>query len=31
MIAVNKLKNASNDSKGFIILLNGPPGTGITR
>lgn len=30
MIAVNKLKNADNKSKGFILLLNGPPGTGKT-
>lgn len=30
MISVNKLKNSGNKSKGFIILLNGPPGTGKT-
>jgi len=30
MIAVNKLKNSGEKSKGFILLLNGPPGTGKT-
>jgi ATP-dependent Lon protease len=30
MIAVNKLKNSDEKSKGFILLLNGPPGTGKT-
>lgn len=30
MIAVNKLKNSGPKSKGFILLLNGPPGTGKT-
>lgn len=31
MIAVNQLKNnSSKKSKGFIILLNGPPGIGKT-
>lgn len=31
MIAVNKLKNSDEKAKGFIILLCGPPGTGILR
>ncbi|CAD8074774.1 unnamed protein product [Paramecium sonneborni] len=30
MISVNKLKNAGQKAKGFILLLNGPPGTGKT-
>ncbi|CAD8158707.1 unnamed protein product [Paramecium pentaurelia] len=30
MISVNKLKNSGQNSKGFILLLNGPPGTGKT-
>ncbi|CAD8146121.1 unnamed protein product [Paramecium octaurelia] len=30
MISVNKLKNAGEKAKGFILLLNGPPGTGKT-
>ncbi|CAD8145644.1 unnamed protein product [Paramecium octaurelia] len=30
MISVNKLKNSGQKAKGFILLLNGPPGTGKT-
>ncbi|CAD8145217.1 unnamed protein product [Paramecium pentaurelia] len=30
MISVNKLKNTGQKAKGFILLLNGPPGTGKT-
>ena len=30
MIAVNHLKKSNEKSKGFILLLNGPPGTGKT-
>lgn len=30
MISINKLKNAGQKAKGFILLLNGPPGTGKT-
>lgn len=30
MISVNKLKCSDEKSKGFIILLNGPPGVGKT-
>ncbi|CAD8067660.1 unnamed protein product [Paramecium primaurelia] len=30
MISVNKLKNSGQNAKGFILLLNGPPGTGKT-
>jgi Lon-like ATP-dependent protease len=30
MIAVNRLKNSDEKSKGFILLLNGPPGVGKT-
>lgn len=29
MVAVNKLKKSDKFAKGFIILLEGPPGTGI--
>lgn len=28
MVAVNKLKKSDKFAKGFIILLEGPPGTG---
>lgn len=30
MIAVNRLKNSNEQSKGFVLVINGPPGTGKT-
>lgn len=31
MVAVNKLKKSDKFAKGFIILLEGPPGTGMNK
>ena len=30
MIAINHIKKADENTKGFVLLLTGPPGTGKT-